>query len=162
MAFAIFRGIFDLAIDEKNRLLIPADVRRAMNPEIDGESFIMKYGWNGRPWLYGKNYENARAAKAESDEAPADEAQDFDQYSYALSEEVVWDKQGRVVVPQDFITWAKLDKEVCLVAVKDHLELWNRPEWLKRKEELLAKAGEIAAKQRLAKQALGGGTAGGK
>jgi len=162
MAFAIFRGFYPLAIDEKNRLLIPASIRRAINAEVDGESFVVKRGSNGKPWLYCKKYDDSMAMQLGSQIAPGDETQEFEQLYYAMTDEVAWDKQGRMVVPQAFIDWAKLDKDVCLVAVRDHLELWNKADWMKRMDELQAKSGEIAAKQRLAQQVLGGGTAGGK
>jgi DNA-binding transcriptional regulator/RsmH inhibitor MraZ len=40
----VLYGEFELAIDEKNRLLVPAEVRRALDPERDGEAFFITAG----------------------------------------------------------------------------------------------------------------------
>jgi MraZ protein len=161
MAFSILRGFFPLVIDEKNRLLVPAKLREQIKPQVDGESFILKIGPNGRLWFVCKKYDDAMAEALGTDAIPNDERQDYELLNYGMTDEVSWDKQGRMVVPQNFVDWAKLDKEVCLVAVKDHLELWNKTDWMKAMDDLRAKSGEIAAKLRLQK-ASGGGTAGGK
>jgi DNA-binding transcriptional regulator/RsmH inhibitor MraZ len=39
---------------------------------------------------------------------------------------------------------AGLNKEITLVGVQDHLELWNRPEWDVHYKELRARGAEIA------------------
>ena len=48
----VLYGEYDITIDEKNRLLIPAEVRRSLDPERDGEAFFVIIGQNLRPWLY--------------------------------------------------------------------------------------------------------------
>jgi MraZ protein len=39
------------------------------------------------------------------------------------------DGQGRVRIPPELAALADLDKEITLVGVRDHLELWNRERW---------------------------------
>lgn len=157
MAFAVFRGSFPLTIDEKNRLLIPADIRRRLDPEVDGDGFYIKYGLNGRPWLYAKKYYDMMASQKPPEMSPGEELQDFDQYNFALVEEMDWDKQGRVVVPAELLEWARLNKDVVLIGANDRLELWDRAEWVKRREELLARRNEIAIKERQTRQVPVGG-----
>jgi MraZ protein len=51
-----------------------------------------------------------------------------------------WDKQGRVLIPEKMRQRTALQKEVTLVGVRDHLEIWNRPEWEAERERLFAGA----------------------
>ena len=157
MAFAVFRSSYPLTIDEKNRLLIPAAIRKAMTAEVDGDGFYIKYGLNGRPWLYAKRYYDMLALQKPGEMSPGEELQDADQYNYALVDELDWDKQGRVVVPDDLLKWAGLKKDVSLIGVNNHLELWDRADWEKRREELLARRNEIALKERQTRQVPIGG-----
>jgi len=43
--------------------------------------------------------------------------------------ECVWDKQDRILVPPTLREYAGLDKEIVLVGVLDHFEIWSRENW---------------------------------
>ena len=58
---AILYGQYELTIDAKNRLLVPADIRRRLEPERDGTAFFIVTGDNGRLWLYPEKIYEAMA-----------------------------------------------------------------------------------------------------
>ena len=67
MQHAILFGEYELTIDDKKRLLIPAEVRKAIDPERDGKAFFLVIGKNRRIWLYPeKNYQNIVTQSAPS------------------------------------------------------------------------------------------------
>lgn len=39
------------------------------------------------------------------------------------------DQQGRVVLPQDFVTWGKIKERVVIVGAGDHFEIWDEDSW---------------------------------
>jgi len=41
------------------------------------------------------------------------------------------DKQGRIVIPPVLRQYAGLDREVVLIGVLDHFEIWSQEKWLK-------------------------------
>jgi MraZ protein len=50
---------------------------------------------------------------------------------FAQAQQVELDSQGRIRVPSELATFAGLGKEVVLLGVQDHLEVWAAEEWRK-------------------------------
>jgi MraZ protein len=57
---------------------------------------------------------------------------------------VEMDKQGRILLPDKSLKRSNIQKEVTLLGVRDHLELWNRADWEARRQELERRGPEIA------------------
>lgn len=137
MAKLLLYGEHELTFDDKNRLLIPSDIRRQMNPDRDGEAFFLVVGVNRKPWLYPERFYESLVAAEPTEMMPALERLQRDQLLFGLASRLDMDKQGRVLVPEKMMRRAALAKEVCLVGVRDHLEIWNRPEWESWRDELM-------------------------
>jgi MraZ protein len=144
-------GEYELTIDEKNRLPVPAGVRKALDPEIHGEAFFMVMGVNKKPWLYPKGYYQELVTLVPSDMTPGEDMLAFDQMNFAMASPLEWDAQGRVLIPEKTLRRTGLNKEVTLIGVRDHLELWNRSEWETRRDELLSRSSEIALRAKQAR-----------
>ena len=143
---------YELTIDDKNRLLIPAEVRRSILPE-HGEAFFVVMGVNRVPWFYPEKYYEELVMQAPADITPGEDLLAFDQMHFAMTTKVPWDKQGRVLIPDKTLRRAGLGKEVTLIGVRDHLELWNRADWEARRDELERRSTEVATRAKLARQA---------
>lgn len=150
MAYPVLYGEYDLTIDDKNRLLIPADVRRCLKPDEDGVAFFLKIGTNGVPWLYPERYYMELGTRSAPEISPGSDALAQDQFHFALASRLEWDKQGRVLVPEKSLKRTGTGKDVVLIGARDHLELWNRDAWEKRKEELFVLQAERSTKVRQA------------
>ncbi len=68
----------------------------------------------------------------------------FSRLFFAQAHAVEIDKQGRVRLPQELLELGGLDKEVVLLGVRDHLELWNRDAWNAYREAQQSRYDEIA------------------
>lgn len=144
-------GEYELTLDEKNRLLIPADLRRLI-PAEQGESLYLVMGMNRVPWFYCERYYEDLVMQMPSDMIPGDDMHSFDQLVFGMASKLAWDKAGRVLLPERTVKRAELGKSVVLVGVKDHLELWRPEAWEERRQELEKRAQEVFAKARLARQ----------
>jgi MraZ protein len=144
MRHPVLTGEFELNIDEKNRLLIPSEVRRSINQAEHGDGFFLVMGVNRRPWLYTERYYENLVTAAPADITPEQDLLAFDQLHFALASRIEPDGQGRLLLPQKILKRAAIQKEVTLIGVRDHLEVWNRADWDARIEELERQASEIA------------------
>lgn len=152
MGTLLLIGEHELSIDEKARLPIPAAIRKSLDPERDGSSFYLVFGWNRKPWLYPEKYYEQIVSQRQSDLMPGEEQLDFDHMNYALAEKIAWDAQGRLTIPVKTLRRTELDREVTVIGSRDHLEIWNRSDWETRREQLLARSAEVVIRAKKAEQ----------
>jgi MraZ protein len=123
----LFTGTYELTIDNKNRLSIPAGVRAAMEPDKDGTRFYLVPGSRrGTLSLYGDRYYESYSERYHASLPPAQEKEDFEDLFYSVAALLDVDKQGRVVLPQRLLEFAAISGPVTLTGARDHLVLWNR------------------------------------
>jgi MraZ protein len=123
----LFTGTYELTIDNKNRLSIPAGVRSAMDPEKDGTRFYLVPGSRrGTLGLYGDRYYEAYSEQYHASLPPAQEKEDFEDLFYSMAAVLDVDRQGRVVLPQRLLEFGGIAGPVTLTGARDHLVLWNR------------------------------------
>lgn len=143
MRHAVFIGEHELTIDDKNRMLVPSDVRKSMDDKRDGKGFYLIIGQNRKPWLYAENYYEQVLAREEQDLKPDAEVRpdvrtlENWHATFALARKVTWDKQGRILIPDTTLRRTGTDREITLIGVRNHLELWNRRDWEIRFNQLL-------------------------
>ena len=123
----IFTGTYELAVDPKNRLSIPANIRAQMDPEKDGTRFYVVPGnRKGTLGLYADQYFDRYAEAYHASLTANDEKEDFEQIFYSMATLLDIDKQGRVVLPQRALDYTELGRKVTLAGQRDHLVIWDR------------------------------------
>jgi len=150
----IFYGSFDLTIDDKNRLVIPADVRGQINPERDGNAFFLVNGDNEIPWLYTETYYSHLATQYDTDLTPSTELMEYYRATFADASRIEWDKQFRMLIPTRVLAPLAIEKDITLIGVNNHLELWNQQAWKVKREELKKRKAELTSQVQQAKKPL--------
>ncbi|MEA2707440.1 MAG: transcriptional regulator MraZ [Phycisphaerales bacterium] len=148
MRHLVLSGNFDLTVDDKNRILVPSEVRKKLDPERDGEAFFLVTGRDGRLWLYPERYYEQLISREPTELTPSEDTMAFDRMMLGLASRVEWDKQGRVLLPDRQLKRAGIGKDVTLVGARDHLELWNRADWDAEREQLEARRADVIEKIR--------------
>ena len=148
MRHLVLSGNFDLTVDDKNRILVPSEVRKKLDPERDGEAFFLVTGRDGRLWLYPERHYELLVSRDPSELTPSEDTLAFDRLMLGLASRVEWDKQGRVLLPDKALKRAGIGKEVTLVGARDHLELWNRADWESEREQLETRRRDLVEKIR--------------
>ena len=54
------------------------------------------------------------------------------------------DRQGRLVVPNALLEYARLGREVTVAGVHDHLEIWDRASWRRQEHEREGSVEDVA------------------
>ena len=143
MRHAVYIGEHELTIDDKNRVLVPSDVRKIMDHERDGKGFYLVLGQNRKPWLYAEQYYEGllsredQELKPEAEIRPDAKTLENWQATFALASKVAWDKQGRILIPEIMLRRTSTGREITLIGVRNHLEIWNRSDWEVRFNQLL-------------------------
>jgi MraZ protein len=123
---SIFRGRYTVSLDPTGRLAIPAKVRNAF-PDGDNEKIFITRGVShcieGYPLSIWAKRE-AKFNKAKINEKYKQIL--IHTYSSHAAEEL-FDKQGRITIPDNLIEWARLEDctEVTIIGTMKHIEIWN-------------------------------------
>lgn len=130
----MFRGSSFHNLDAKGRLIIPARFRDVVNQSRVGALMVSRM--DGALFCYTfeewRKIEERILNLAEKSE----NMRRFRRIFVGGAFECVLDKQGRILIPPTLRDHAALNKEVVLVGVLDHFEIWSRDAWLKEHERL--------------------------
>lgn len=138
-------GTFVRSLDDKQRLAIPKSFREQLKSAAQ-EFLYVAPGTDGSLALYGEEAFARLAARLAEASPNAQEVRDFGRMFYARAARVELDGQGRIRLPAELATAAGLARDVVLIGVNDHLELWDRGRWDAYLAEKSARYDEIAEK----------------
>lgn len=139
-------GEYEHTIDDKHRLTLPAKFRQAFADGVilarELEGCVSAY----RREDWARSVES-RLAKVDPLGAAGRRVRRF---FFGGAAETELDRQGRVIVPAHLIEHAKLGREVVVVGIHDHLEIWDRAAWRRELDRVEGSAEDVA--ERLAAQ----------
>ncbi len=139
-------GEHDHAIDDKNRLTLPAKFRQAF-----GDGIVVSRGMDGCLYAYPRaEWVSAIQARLDQLDQLGRETRQLRRFFYAGAIEGELDKQGRIGIPAALMEHAKLGRDVVVAGVHDHLEIWDRAAWRREVAEVEGSAEHVA--ERLASQ----------
>jgi MraZ protein len=151
--YALLTGEFEVSLDDRNRMLIPVDIRQSIEPDRDGKAFYVTIGQNRKPWLYLQNHFESLVEQDTPVLLPATTSLEFDQLHFSSTHLVPWDKLGRLLLPDKLLKRTGTERIATLIGARDHLEVWNRADWNARARDLEERRGEIALQARIDRQA---------
>jgi MraZ protein len=122
----LLTGTHPRALDEKKRLALPKRLREQLG---EPTTLFITPGPDQCLWLYTQAGLEQLAAKLDQTPATDTEARTFRRLYFAQTEAVDVDRTGRILLPERLIQFAGLCREVVLIGVRDHLELWDGERW---------------------------------
>ena len=139
-------GEYDHALDDKNRLAIPAKFRAAF-----ADGIVVTRGLDGCLYAYTRpDWQKLVDGRLAELDMLSEAGRLIMRHFFSGATEVELDKQGRVGLPTALIESAKLGKEVTVAGVYDHLEIWDRQTWRDQLTKVEGSAEDVA--ERLAAQ----------
>jgi MraZ protein len=132
-------GEHEHALDEKNRLTLPARLREQL-----GERLVVSRGLDGCLYVYAAAEWQKLADRVGSLDPLSGEARMMQRFFFASAVDVGLDKQGRFVIPTNLLESAGIDREVTVAGIYDHLEIWNRATWREQRQTVEGSAEDVA------------------
>ncbi|MCP4190280.1 MAG: division/cell wall cluster transcriptional repressor MraZ [Planctomycetaceae bacterium] len=126
----LLTGTFPRTIDEKQRIAIPKRLRDAFQQAAETQAVIyVAPGTDGSLALYTEASFSQLAEQLSASPQTGQDVRAFSRLFYSQAQRIELDRQGRLRIPPELVELAALAKEVVLVGVRDHLELWDRQRW---------------------------------
>jgi MraZ protein len=141
----LFRGQFTYSIDSKGRISIPAKLRKQLAPEAN-DTFVMHQGVSRCIDIYPLDQWLIFEQRLEKLNQFKPEEALFTRMILQSAHEDTLDSQSRILLPQNLIEYAQIDKEVLILGVLKKIEVWNPKvyyEYIKQSKESYE---QIAAK----------------
>jgi len=86
---------------------------------------------------------NKLSGKAEIATKPV---RDTERFIMGSAYEVQPDSQGRIVIPQNLVSYANLESNLVFLGLKDRVEIWDKRLWEEKEKEVSQKASEYLEK----------------
>ncbi len=121
---AFFTSEYECKLDAKGRLVLPAKVKNSL-PEASKHELYIQKGFEQNLLLYPVlEYKKIQARfSALSDFDP--EQRKLKRQFFMSITQVELDSAGRILLPKAVLAHAHLEKEVKMIGMGSHLEMWN-------------------------------------
>ncbi|MGY3776325.1 division/cell wall cluster transcriptional repressor MraZ [Helcococcus sueciensis] len=117
----MYIGEYTHSIDNKGRVIMPSLFREEL-----GMSFYVTKGMEGCIFVYDKESWKLLEEKTKQLRLTSKKARQFERIFYAPARELEFDKQGRIVIPQNLREYAGINKEATIIGVSSRIEIWDK------------------------------------
>lgn len=118
-----FVGEYQHTLDSKNRIFIPAKLREEL-----GEHFYITRKMNKACLAVYSSAEMDRIAEQIS-QFPDSEVSEIKEFLFSKTILATPDASGRVVLPPNILSYAKIDRNAVIVGAGNHLQIWSDILW---------------------------------
>ena len=132
-------GEHEHALDDKNRLTLPARLRDQL-----GDRVVVTRGLDGCLYVYAAVEWAKLAERVGALDPLSREARTMQRWFFAAGSDAELDKQGRMVIPAALLKIAGIGREVTVAGVHDHLEIWDRAAWREQQQTVEGSAEDVA------------------
>jgi MraZ protein len=135
-----FRGHFDYSLDAKNRLNVPPKFRAAFSGGVVLAKALEPCVAIWTP----EGFESFTESFLSNLNPVSTERRKLTRFFAGSSFDAELDAAGRVTLNPALLSHAGIDKEVVVVGVLNHLQVWDRAKWQQDQDALNAEVVEIA------------------
>ena len=119
-----FSGEYSNTLDLKNRVNIPSKFRKALEP-VNDRTFVITRGFDPCLTLYPISEWNIVEQQLASLSSIRNRNREFVRSIVRYASYVQYDKQGRIVIPDNLKDYANIDREVSIIGMISKIELWS-------------------------------------
>ncbi|TAM38821.1 transcriptional regulator MraZ [bacterium] len=124
----MFYGEFQHSIDRKGRLILPAKFRETAKNQFV-EKFFVTRGLDKCLFMFSEEEWRSQENKFKSMSFTKQQSRIFNRLLFSGAQEIAFDRQGRVLLPQYLKDFAGIKKDVMVVGVSNRIEIWSLDTW---------------------------------
>jgi len=124
----MFYGEFEHSIDRKGRLILPAKFREVAKAQFV-EKFFVTRGLDKCLFMFSEEEWRSQENKFKTMSFTKQQSRTFNRLLFSGAQEVAFDKQGRILLPQYLKDFADIKKDVMIVGVSNRIEIWAKDAW---------------------------------
>ena len=123
-AATVFLGEYEHSLDDKGRLAVPARFRDEL-----GEGVVITRGFDRCLMGFPRSVWEALAQQVSSLSLGQGEARNLRRLLFSGAADVMLDRQGRILIPQNLREYAGLGEQVVVAGLNTHFEIWSSERW---------------------------------
>lgn len=127
----MFLGEYKHNLTKGNRLALPSKIRG----EIETNEIVLARGFEACILGYQKSTWEEISKTELTKPVSEVEARRIRRQLFSGAILIEIDQQGRVVVPKNLLTYAKIENEAVVIGAGDHFEIWEKSVWQRYQEE---------------------------
>ncbi len=120
----MFLGEYEHTMDEKGRVAIPARYREALT-----EGLIITRGFDNCLMGFPRSYWSTLAERISTLPLGLADVRNLQRMVFANANDLTFDRQGRVLIPQTLRERVGLGDQVVIAGVYTHFEIWSKSRW---------------------------------
>lgn len=136
----MFLGEYQTKFTGHGRVILPKKLRE----EISGREIILSKGFENCIWGFAKETFEVEARKQLEVSAVEERARFLRRYFFSSSIRLELDNQGRFVIPESLLEYARVKREVTLIGAGDHFEIWDGHLWNKHLKRVEREYGRLS------------------
>ena len=123
---AMFIGEFFYTIDNKGRVVLPVGFRSGLK----GDLYVSR-GFEKCLCVYDEHEWRKQHEQLSRMSEFGQDARNLKRLIFSGMNEVTFDRQGRIKISQPLLTYAGINKDVAIVGVNNHIEIWAKERWVR-------------------------------
>jgi MraZ protein len=135
----VFLGEHEYTVDDKGRLAIPARFREEL-----GEGVIITRGFDKCLYGFPRPFWELLAQQVTSVGFAQTDARQVQRLLFSGAAELVFDRQGRVVLPPNLRSYAGIGEQVVVAGLNRYFEIWTPERWNEQLESMDTNASMFA------------------
>ncbi|MGI9667896.1 MAG: division/cell wall cluster transcriptional repressor MraZ [Acidimicrobiia bacterium] len=126
----MFLGEYSHSLDEKGRVVMPSKFRAGL-----AAGCVVTKGQERCLYVFAHDRWDDEAAQVLQLPRTDRRARNYSRSFFASASDQTLDRSGRCQIPEPLRQYAGLDKDVTVVGVADHIEIWDTATWTGIAEE---------------------------
>jgi MraZ protein len=124
----MFYGEYKHTLDTKGRIILPSRFRDVAR-ENNIERFFVTRGLERCVFMFSESEWRVIEQKFKSLSFTKEQSRNFNRMFFAGAADVVPDKQGRFIVPQNLKEHANIKGATVIIGVSNRIEIWDQAMW---------------------------------